>query len=164
MCDFLDISTALDWLVAWLLEKTHKYSMELQQKGQSAFTVRNNIQVFHAQSLSIAYGQVSHSMSYTKWTHLTLQLDFYFEKKNHFCFFFIPTQRAVFNVFWEYVSNLENTPERVALERVASLYGANLLMRHIGLFYEVMKCKRTQRARINTCFCAKNMILYLAGW
>lgn len=96
-----NILDALDWLVAWLLEKTHNYTIELQQKGLNQFNVRNNTQVFHAQTLSIAYGQ-----------------------------------RAIFHVFWEFVSNLEKSPERDALERIASLYGANLLMRHIGLFYE----------------------------
>lgn len=62
----IDILNALDWLVAWLLEKTHNYTIELQQKGLNQFNVRNNTQVFHAQTLSIAYGQVSHSMTYFK--------------------------------------------------------------------------------------------------
>ncbi|XP_055298156.1 peroxisomal acyl-coenzyme A oxidase 3 isoform X2 [Sitodiplosis mosellana] len=92
---------ALDWLVAWLLEKTYQHSLELQKSGKSAFNVRNNIQVFHAQTLSIVYGQ-----------------------------------RAIFSVFSDFVSKLENTPERAVLERVTSMYGANLLLRHIGLFYE----------------------------
>lgn len=56
---FPDILIALDWLVAWSLEKTYQYSLELQQSGMSTFNVRNNIQVFHAQTLSIVYGQVS---------------------------------------------------------------------------------------------------------
>lgn len=54
-----DALVALDWLVAWLLEKTYQYSAELQRNGMSAFNVRNNIQIFHAQTLSIVYAQVS---------------------------------------------------------------------------------------------------------
>lgn len=50
--------------MAWLLEKTHNYTIELQQKGLNQFNVRNNTQVFHAQTLSIAFGQVSQSMTY----------------------------------------------------------------------------------------------------
>lgn len=55
---FIDILKALDWLVAWLLEKTYQYSLELKNKGASAFNIRNNSQIFHAQTLSIVYGQV----------------------------------------------------------------------------------------------------------
>lgn len=50
---------ALDWIVAWLLEQAYQHSAELQRKGMSAFNVRNNNQVFHAQTLSIVYAQVS---------------------------------------------------------------------------------------------------------
>lgn len=32
---------------------------------------------------------------------------------------------------------MDKTPERAVLERIASMYGANLLLRHIGLFFEV---------------------------
>lgn len=56
---FVDNLSALSWLVAWLLEKTHQHSLNLQRKGLSAFETRNNMQVFYAQSLSIVYGQVS---------------------------------------------------------------------------------------------------------
>lgn len=55
---FIDILKALDWLVAWSLEKTYQYSLELKNKGASTFNVRNDTQVFHAQTLSIVYGQV----------------------------------------------------------------------------------------------------------
>lgn len=48
----------MDWLVAWLLEKTYQYSLKLQKNGASTFDIRNNTQVFYAQSLAIAYGQV----------------------------------------------------------------------------------------------------------
>lgn len=61
---------ALDWLVAWLLEKTYQHSIKLQKCGMSAFSVRNNIQVFHAQTLSIAYGQVSQAMTLLKTTSI----------------------------------------------------------------------------------------------
>lgn len=43
----------------------------------------------------------------------------------------------VLSVFLEFVTNLEKTPERAVLERIASLYGASILERHIALFYEV---------------------------
>lgn len=43
----------------------------------------------------------------------------------------------IFNVFLEYVEKLEISPERSALERIASLYGAHLLHRHVALLYEV---------------------------
>lgn len=43
----------------------------------------------------------------------------------------------VFSVYWEYVKKLERSPERAAFERIASLYGAHLLHRHVGLLYEV---------------------------
>lgn len=56
---FTDILATLDWVVAWLLEQTYQHSTELQHKGMSAFNVRNNNQVFNAQTLSIVYAQVS---------------------------------------------------------------------------------------------------------
>lgn len=61
---------ALDWLVAWLLEKTYQQSLELQKSGMSAFNVRNNIQIFHAQTLSIVYGQVRQIDDATQKPHL----------------------------------------------------------------------------------------------
>lgn len=76
---------ALDWLVASFLEKTYQYSQELQRKGLSPFNVRNNIQVFHAQTLSIVYAQVSQEMillNHFRWT-----TDSYLYTFN--CFWFI---------------------------------------------------------------------------
>lgn len=43
----------------------------------------------------------------------------------------------ILSVFLEYVTSLEETPERAVLERIASLHGASILQRHIALFYEV---------------------------
>lgn len=43
----------------------------------------------------------------------------------------------VLSVYWEHVKKLERSPERAALERIASLYGANLLHLHVALLYEV---------------------------
>lgn len=59
--------------------------------------------------------------------------------KSYFIEFKMNFQRAIFNVFLEFISNLESSPERDVLERIASLYGANLFLKHIGLFYEVIQ-------------------------
>lgn len=50
-------------------------------------------------------------------------------------------QRAIFSVFLDFVGNLEASAERDVLERTASLYGANLFLKHVGLFYEVIHVK-----------------------
>lgn len=50
---------SLDWLVASLLEKTYNRSNELKKSGATSFAVRNEIQVFYAQNLSIVFGHVS---------------------------------------------------------------------------------------------------------
>lgn len=53
--------------MVYLLEKTFERSQKLRAKGLSAFEVRNDMQVFYAQHLSIVYGQVklTHSHSTT---------------------------------------------------------------------------------------------------
>lgn len=62
--DYSDISYAMEWLCAWLLDETNKYSDGLVQKGQTAFDVRNNSQVFYAAKLSIVYAEVMMNRSY----------------------------------------------------------------------------------------------------
>lgn len=52
-----NIMNALNWLCAWQLDVCVKRSDKLKQGGQNSFDVRNNIQVFYAQQLSIIYGQ-----------------------------------------------------------------------------------------------------------
>lgn len=47
-------------------------------------------------------------------------------------------QTATFKVFHKHISHLEDTPERTVLTRVLALYGGNLLIRHLGLLYEVI--------------------------
>lgn len=52
------ILEALNWLCAFTLQKTLTKSKNLQQdKKASAFDIRNNIQVFHANTLAICYAQ-----------------------------------------------------------------------------------------------------------
>ncbi|KAG5667018.1 hypothetical protein PVAND_015020 [Polypedilum vanderplanki] len=48
--------TIMNFIVAYLLEKTFNRTKSLQSQGQSSFDVRNNSQVFHANCLAIAYG------------------------------------------------------------------------------------------------------------
>lgn len=40
------------------------------------------------------------------------------------------------NVYAKFLANLEAGPERSALERLGSLYGAGAILRHIGVFYQ----------------------------
>lgn len=51
--------------------------------------------------------------------------------------FFSRIQRAIYSVFLEFIATLEANAERDVLERIASLYGGNLFLKHVGLFYEV---------------------------
>lgn len=48
---------ALNWLCAFILQKTLTKSNLLQDKKTSAFDTRNNIQVFNANTLAICYAQ-----------------------------------------------------------------------------------------------------------
>lgn len=76
---FVDILRALDWLVAWSLEKSYQYTIELKNNGASAFSVRNDSQVFHAQTLSIVYGQVRmHKTDLLHKRHGTIRIFFLF--------------------------------------------------------------------------------------
>lgn len=51
-----DLLSTLNWICAYLLEKTFTRVKNLQASGQSQFDVRNNSQAFHANALAIAYG------------------------------------------------------------------------------------------------------------
>ncbi|KAL7012582.1 hypothetical protein ACKWTF_014940 [Chironomus riparius] len=52
-----NLLTTLNWICAYMLEKTFNRVKSLQQSGQSSFDVRNNSQTFHANTLAVAYGQ-----------------------------------------------------------------------------------------------------------
>uniref|UniRef100_A0A182W7I8 Acyl-coenzyme A oxidase n=1 Tax=Anopheles minimus TaxID=112268 RepID=A0A182W7I8_9DIPT len=65
--------------------------------------------------------------SYQKMSKLKQQGKSSFEARN---------DRMLLYVFGKFLSNLETGPERQALERLGSLYGAGTILRHIGLFYQ----------------------------
>lgn len=92
----------LSWLCASLLESTYKLSLELKAKGKTPFHVRGDTQVFHAQTLTIIYGQ-----------------------------------RTIFARFLEHLSNVESSAEKQVLQKLLSLYGTNIILKNIGLLYEV---------------------------
>ncbi|XP_058820231.1 peroxisomal acyl-coenzyme A oxidase 3 isoform X2 [Topomyia yanbarensis] len=92
---------AMNWLVAHLLEETHKRLLVLKQNGKSSFEARNESQSFYARVLSLAYGE-----------------------------------RVMLFVADKFLRNLEDGPEKVAIGRLVSLYGANVIMKHIGIFYQ----------------------------
>lgn len=82
-----DILKSLDWLVASLLEKTYARSNDLKKSGATPFAVRNEIQVFYAQNLSIAYGQVSKLCSDIDSWNQNLILLFHSTENNFRCSF-----------------------------------------------------------------------------
>ncbi|XP_055643319.1 peroxisomal acyl-coenzyme A oxidase 3 isoform X2 [Toxorhynchites rutilus septentrionalis] len=92
---------ALNWLVTYLLEESHKKAMYLKQKGHSPFEVRNEMQTFYARTLSIAYGE-----------------------------------RLLLFTAEKFMRNLEEGPEKIAIMRLISLYGANIVLKHVGIFYQ----------------------------
>lgn len=55
---FSDIQYALNWLCAWLLEHTGQRLDSLKLAGKSTFEARNEIQIFHAKTLSIVFAEV----------------------------------------------------------------------------------------------------------
>lgn len=101
--------------------------MQLKKNGMTTFEVRNNSQLFYAQTLSIVYGQVSSANRSKNTFRIFFELIVIFH-----C-----SQRCVLSVFLDFIGNIEKCAERDVLERIASLYGANLILRHIGLFFEV---------------------------
>lgn len=74
----------------------------MKNSGLSDFEVRNDMQVFHAQNLSIVYGQ-----------------------------------RTIYKAFYDLIEKLDSSPERIVLTKLLSLYGANLLLKHMACLYEV---------------------------
>lgn len=109
----------LDWLCAWLLETTHKRAQQLKGSGQNSFHTRNDMQVFHAQTLTILYGQ-----------------------------------RTIFFIFYKHLLELNDSAEKRVLQRLLSLYGGNIVLKQIGLLYEV-RCINIQHHRpfhITLCF------------
>lgn len=50
--------------------------------------------------------------------------------------FHFHSKRTIFESSLKHISALEDTPEKKVLERILSLYGGNLLLRHIGSLYE----------------------------
>uniref|UniRef100_A0A1S4GXK8 Acyl-coenzyme A oxidase n=1 Tax=Anopheles gambiae TaxID=7165 RepID=A0A1S4GXK8_ANOGA len=65
-----------------------------------------------------------------------------FEARNDVQSFFARTlsiaygERMLLNVYAKFLANLEAGPERSALERLGSLYGAGAILRHVGVFYQ----------------------------
>jgi acyl-CoA oxidase len=45
-------------------------------------------------------------------------------------------QRKIFEVFFKFVARQPNSAEKAALTRLLSLYGANLVTKHAGIFYQ----------------------------
>ncbi|CAK9820508.1 Peroxisomal acyl-coenzyme A oxidase 3 [Anthophora plagiata] len=45
------------WLICYYLKRTYEQAQNLKHKGYDSFEIRNNIQVFLAQTLSLIYGQ-----------------------------------------------------------------------------------------------------------
>jgi acyl-CoA oxidase len=50
-------------------------------------------------------------------------------------FFSVP-QRKIFEVFYQFIAKLTDSAEKQALYRLLSLYGANVITKHLGLFYQ----------------------------
>ncbi|XP_029043115.1 peroxisomal acyl-coenzyme A oxidase 3 [Osmia bicornis bicornis] len=57
---------SLKWLTCYYLKNTYEYSQVLKSKGCDDFEVRNNTQVFFAQTLSLLYGQHAVMMYFVK--------------------------------------------------------------------------------------------------
>ena len=55
----LDLLIALNWICVYYLEQTFRRVEELKKEGKSVFDTRNDSQVFAANNLAIAYGNVS---------------------------------------------------------------------------------------------------------
>lgn len=82
-------------------------------------------------------------MTYKKVLHLEQQKKDNFAIRNNIQVFYASTlalvyaQRTIFKVFLRQISNWENSPEKTVATRLLSLYGGNILMKHLGLLYEV---------------------------
>lgn len=60
---FVDLLIAFDWICVFLLEQAAKRVQEMKDEGKSNFEVRNDSQVFGANTLSIAYGHVRYILN-----------------------------------------------------------------------------------------------------
>ncbi|XP_076245022.1 peroxisomal acyl-coenzyme A oxidase 3 isoform X2 [Calliopsis andreniformis] len=52
------------WLICYYLKKTYQRAQELKSKGCDDFDIRNNTQVFHAQTLACLYAQNAYKILY----------------------------------------------------------------------------------------------------
>ncbi|XP_050318697.1 peroxisomal acyl-coenzyme A oxidase 3 isoform X1 [Bactrocera neohumeralis] len=92
---------ALDWLLAFQLDRTVQRYESLRKKGQDAFETRNNIQVFNARQLSLIYAQ-----------------------------------RTIYYVFHRFFTNLPPSNEKNVLAQLLSFYGADLVTKYTGIYYQ----------------------------
>uniref|UniRef100_A0A034VTC7 Acyl-coenzyme A oxidase n=2 Tax=Bactrocera dorsalis TaxID=27457 RepID=A0A034VTC7_BACDO len=92
---------ALDWLLAFQLDRTVQRYESLRKHGRDAFETRNNIQVFNAQQVSLIYAQ-----------------------------------RTIYYVFHRFVNNLPPSNEKNVLAQLLSFYGADLVTKYIGIYYQ----------------------------
>lgn len=53
-----DLLQSFKWLVCYYLKRTFERAQHLKNEGCNDFDIRNNTQVFHAQTLAALYGQV----------------------------------------------------------------------------------------------------------
>lgn len=53
-----DLLLSFKWLICYYVKKTYEWAHDLRRDGCNDFDVRNNTQVFHAQTLSSLYAQV----------------------------------------------------------------------------------------------------------
>lgn len=119
--------SALNWLCAWLISRTVQRMETLKAQGKSSFDIRNDLQVFNASSLSVAYGEVRRA------------LVIYLILCTYIIIIFISflLQRSIFYVFHKFVNDLNESNEKKVLSKLLSFYGANLIVKHLGLYYEV---------------------------
>lgn len=90
----------MTWVVAFLLEKTYNRTKTLQ--NQSQFEIKNNSQVFNANTLATAYAH-----------------------------------RQIFAAAFDEIKKLGGSTEQEVLEKLLSLYGANLIAtKYLGTLYE----------------------------
>ncbi|XP_043259762.1 peroxisomal acyl-coenzyme A oxidase 3-like [Colletes gigas] len=54
-----NLSLSCKWLICYYLKRTHEHVQNLRSKGFNDFEIRNNTQVFFAQTSSLLYGQHS---------------------------------------------------------------------------------------------------------
>uniref|UniRef100_A0A182NTI7 Acyl-coenzyme A oxidase n=1 Tax=Anopheles dirus TaxID=7168 RepID=A0A182NTI7_9DIPT len=80
--------------------------------------------------------------SFQKMSALKQQGKSSFEARNDVQSFFARTlsitygERMLLDVFAKFLAHLEAGPERQTLERLGALYGAGIILRHVGVFYQ----------------------------